>query len=139
MTSKPKSVSQRLDEYRELLEAQAELQKQELDLAVKIRVCEKALELASLLARTDAGDDRGVSESAEFIKEFGHELDPDDIEFLQQDYHGTKEVVDHTAIPATSLKRMAVNGLIDFTKTAKGHYRYKSVSVMKYLINRVPE
>ena len=126
------SVQTMLSNYRDLLVAKVELQKKDLDLAIEIQVCEKQMELEVMLAVAGSASSSG---SEDFIERHRSELEPDDFEFLEDDYRGTKAVVDHTGIPATSLKRLASEGKIETKKTANGHFRFSTISVVGYLIN----
>ena len=132
------SIELEVDKYRELLTRRAAARKEEIDLTVEIQVAERRMEL-SLHLTTTTTTATILSEGQAFIQTHGAKLEPEDIEFLELSYRGTKEVCDHTSISATSLKRLANAGRIDFRKTDLGHFRYSTTSVVEYLIDAAAE
>ena len=75
----------------------------------------------------------------DLLREHRKQLDSGDLEFLELEQRSTAEVVAYSGIPETSLKRITKNGGIESSKTASGRYRFKTVSVVRYLINAKAE
>ncbi|QEF98136.1 hypothetical protein Mal15_21840 [Stieleria maiorica] len=122
-----------VNRLRELLTQQAAIQKQELDLRVEIQIVERQLQLLSLGGGTSVVP---VDENQQFIEKYRDQLEPEDIEFLSKKYRSTKEVVEYTGFPRTSLRRDALErGTIEYRKDENGNIRYKTISVMRKLLN----
>lgn len=120
------TVDAYLTRYRALLTKRAEID-------VEIQVLEKEMELLTKSAGPDTSI--GQSEAQAFIENHRTKLDADDLEFLRIEFRRIGEVVTHTQIPATSLKRMADSGKIsEGPKTESGHRRFNTVSVMTHLL-----
>lgn len=128
------SVNTSLNKYRELLMRKAEARKMEIDIDVEIQVLEKQMEISALLAA--GGVVAASSESADFIEQYRDQLEPDDIEFLSQEYRGTGEVVDQTGMSVSAIKRKAKSGEFDSRKDESGRHRYKTVSVMRCMVTK---
>lgn len=126
------SMAQTVARYKELLLQESEILKQKIDLEVEIKICQKEMELAALMATS--GDQAGKSETEVFIEMNRMNLDGGDLEFLQSPFRGTGEVSSYTGIAETSLKRMANNGKIEARKVG-GRYQFSTLSIVRYIIN----
>ena len=134
------SVETIVAEYKELLLEKVEKQKSQLDIDAQIRVIELKIELMTMQSG-DGGKASIASETEQFIAKHTERLESDDFEFLQQEYRNTQDVVDHTAMSASTLRRIADSGKIESKRVGKGqgHRHYKTVSVMEFLIDAKAE
>jgi len=124
-----------VNRLRELLTQQAAIQKAELDLRVEIQIVERQLQLLTVGGGVSIVP---VDETAAFIEQNRDKLEPSDIEFLDQEWRPTKDVTDHTGIPARTLRLYCKDGRIE-AKQVEGHWRCKTISVIRYMIREPDE
>ncbi|PHQ32522.1 hypothetical protein [Rhodopirellula bahusiensis] len=118
-----------LDRYREAIERTAEAEKALIDWRARLAIIEKEIELSG-----KASDTPSKSSTEQFIDDHRDKLEPDDIEFLSERHRGAKEVVRYSGVSESSLKRMADDGTLEIRRTDSGHRRYRTLSVVQYLI-----
>lgn len=118
-----------LDRYREAIERTAEAEKALIDWRARLAIIEKEIELSGKASNTPS-----KSSTERFIDDNRDKLDPDDIEFLSERHRGAKEVVRYSGVSESSLKRMADDGTLEVRRTDSGHRRYRTLSVVRYLI-----
>ncbi|MEO9590942.1 hypothetical protein [Rhodopirellula bahusiensis] len=120
-----------LDRYREAIERKVEAEKALIDCRARVAIIEKEIELSG-----KASDTPSKSSTEQFIDANRDKLEPGDIEFLSERHRGAKEVVRYSEISESSLKRMADDGTLEIRRTDSGHRRYRTLSVVRYLIER---
>lgn len=125
-------VQDMVDRYRELLAARTEALKKQLDYDLEIQVLEKEMELRAKMASVDAVPKPSDKEA--FLAEFADKLEPDDHEFMAEDYRRGSEVALFSAMSESSLRRLADSGKISVKKTDAGHRRYSTISVLRFML-----
>ncbi|MEP1643625.1 MAG: hypothetical protein ABJK10_05535, partial [Rhodopirellula bahusiensis] len=100
-----------------------------IDCRARVAIIEKEIELSG-----KASDTPAKSSTERFIDDNRDKLDPDDIEFLSERHRGAKEVGRYSGISESTLKRMADDGTLEVRRTDSGHRRYRTLSVVQYLI-----
>ncbi|KLU02961.1 hypothetical protein RISK_004931 [Rhodopirellula islandica] len=118
-----------LDLYREAIEQIAEAEKALIDCRARLAIIDKESELGML-----ASDTPSKSSTEQFIDDHRDKLEPDDIEFLSERHRGAKEVARYSEISESTLKRMADTGKLEVRHTDAGHRRYRTLSVVRHLI-----
>ena len=131
------SVQTKLSEYRSLLQEKAELQKRDLDLAVQIQVCEKAMELELMLAK--AGESAERPENEEFADKHGHLLDADLQDFLEETTRGTSATAKFLDRSEQTVRRRCDRGIYRVTNPGSKNRQISTVSVVETLINAEAE
>ena len=127
------SVQTMLNDYRSLLQEQAELQKRGLDLAVQIQVCEKAMELEALLAKVSEPAER--PENEKFVENYGHLLDADQLEFLGKETRSTPDVAAYLDLSQQTIRRRCDQGMYQVKNPGSKNRKIITVSVMETLID----
>ena len=118
-----------LDRYREAIERKVEAEKALIDWRARLAIIEKEIELSGKASNTPS-----KSSTEQFIDDHRDKLEPDDIEFLSERHRGAKEVARYSEISESTLKRMADDGTLEVRRTDSGHRRYRTLSVVQYLI-----
>ncbi len=117
---------------RKLIRQRAELRKQLIDVEADLEICDLDAEHDLLLATAKRG--QTDSETAEFIERHRDKLDPDDLEFLEQEFRGLAEVAEHLAISESSVRREIKRGNLFAKRDGKGPWQIKSIPVVERLI-----
>ena len=128
------SLAFKIAEYETLLKQQAELEKRQLDISVRIRVWEKRLELLTL----PMGGIGSMSEVDQFIFENRDQLDESAENFLRSPYHTTTEVAEFMGVSKSTVERYHQRGQIIGRKVGK-NWQWESVSVVRMFLDGNPE
>ncbi|MDM4015287.1 hypothetical protein [Roseiconus lacunae] len=122
-----------VSELSQLLVKRAEIECALARLNAKIESLQHEIQVVSSLA--SGGMVAGVTETQRFIDENHKLLDEDDLEFLNQEYRGTGDVTAHTGIAATSLKRLAMKGIVSYHMVGY-RYRFKTLDLIRYKLRK---
>lgn len=122
----------RLARYEDLLRRIAKAVKTIADIDAEIAILDRQTQIEGLV--TQSHETRKDFEVESFIEEHRRFLGESDIEFLSKPSRSTSEVVQHTKIPSTSLRRLGKAGVIRREKLSERKHQYCTTSVMRFVI-----
>lgn len=119
-------ILRKRDLRKQILQAQMELAEEEANEA-----------LLDLAAEEHAAAEQlsPVPENKTFIEKHRDQLEPDDLEFMEEEFCSTAEAIAYTGIKQTTFRKHVKNGEIDFQRAASGRLRFPTAAVVGFLIN----
>lgn len=117
----------------QLIRQRAELRKKLIDVEADLEICE--LDAAHDLLLATANRTPPGSETGSFIERNRHLLEPDDIEFLEQETRGLAEVAAYMQRSESSVRREIKSGKLPAARDGLGPWRIQTVPVVERLIH----
>lgn len=131
------SIQAELNAYLAELQEEANYEKALTDARIRVKYREKRLDVMAKLAVS--GQSESLSETESFIAKHREKLEQHDLDFLAEEYRGTSEVARYLEVSSQTIKRRGDDGTIEFKSASGSHRRYKTVSVVRYLLNAETE
>ncbi|MEM6364321.1 MAG: MerR family transcriptional regulator [Planctomycetota bacterium] len=129
------SLDELLSEYEKLLECQRQAAMEQLRIENQVRVLERRMELARPPKPAEFSTTQFAPAIAAFISSHREDLTDADVQFLTQEERGRDETIEQLGVSASQLRRLAERGVIACRKNSRGHRRYRTLSVIQYLVN----